>query len=470
MKTTLLGIIVGSFLTSGTAQKHYSKLEYPELREIRMPAIEDVTLDNGIRLFLAEDHELPLVRLSARIRAGSIYEPADKVGLASITGTVMRTGGTLTKTGDQIDEELESIAASVETGIGLGFGSASMSVLKEDVDTGLATLADILMNPAFREDKVELAKVQHRSYIVRRNDSMFGIAFREFQKLIYGPENVYARHTEYSTIDKISRDDLVAFHQKFYHPENVMMAITGDFDTQKMIKRIEKVFGEWKPSGAVTPPVPKVHYQYRSTVNLVQKDNVNQTHIYMGHIGGFRNDPDFFALTLMNRILGSGFTSRLFREIRSRQGLAYSVFGNFSAGYHHPGVFFVGCQTKSETTVHAIKAMLEEVNKITKSEVTVEELELARESYLNGFVFNFDTTREVVNRVMTFAYFGYPLDFLQKTRESIEKVTKADVLRVAKKHLRPDQMQILAVGKSEDFDEPLSVLGTVSVVDITIPE
>jgi predicted Zn-dependent peptidase len=459
------------FAASSCAQKyarHYKELKYPKLHDIEVPKVEQITLSNGMQLFLLEDHELPLISVSARIRVGSIYELADKIGLAAITGTVMRTGGTVSKTGDEIDEQLERIAASVETGIGLNSGYASVSVLKKDIDVGLAILADVLMNPAFREDKIMLAKVLHRSAIARRNDNVGAIAAREFDKLIYGPYSVYARHTEYATIDNISRDDLMAFHEKFFCPNNMMLAVWGDFDTDQMIKKIEKAFEGWEKVDIELPKVPQVRYEYRQTANVIRKDDVNQSNIYLGHIGGLMSDPDYFALILMNRVLGSGFTSRLFKNVRSREGLAYSVFGNYSANYDHPGVFYVGCQTKSESTVYAIRAMAEEVRKMTESEVTDEELALAKDSYLNSFVFNFDTKGEIVARLMTYAYFGYPLDFLQKTRDSVEKVNKADILRVARKHLRPDKMQILAVGRPQDFDEPLSVLGPMREIDITI--
>jgi zinc protease len=449
--------------------RDYAKLKYPKLSEIQIPEVERVTLPNGMRLFLLEDHELPLVNLSLRIRTGSMYEPADKIGLASITGEVMRTGGTTTRTGDEIDEELESIAASVETGIGLSSGSASMSVLKQDLDTGLTILADVLMNPAFRQDKIELAKMRHRSMISRRNDNVGAIAGREYDKLIYGPASVYARQEEYATVDNISRDDLVAFHKKYYGPNNAMLAVWGDFDTKQMIEEIEKAFEGWQKVDTDLPKPPPVQYEFRKTVNEIRKDDVNQSNIYLGHIGGLMSDPDYFALIVMNRILGGAFTSRLFKNVRSREGLAYSVFGAYSANYEYPGEFYVGCQTKSESTVHAIRAMIREVEKMQESEVTDEELALAKDSFLNSFVFNFDSKGEIVNRLVTYEYYGYPADFLQKTKANVEKVTKADVLRVAREHLKPDQVQILVVGRPTDFDEPLSVLGSVNEIDITIP-
>jgi predicted Zn-dependent peptidase len=344
-----------------------------------------------------------------------------------------------------------------------------MSVLKDDVDKGLAILADVLMNPAFREDKIELAKIQHRSSIARRNDEMRSIANREYVKVIYGPESVYARHTEYRTIDNITRGDLVAFHGKFYHPNNVMLAVWGDFDSKQMVAKIGEAFKGWEKADVEVPKVPQVQYDFRSTVNLVRKDDINQSAIFLGHIGGVLNDPNYHALTIMNTILGDSFTSRLFKNVRSRKGLAYSVFGVYSADYDHPGVFYVGCQTKLDKTVYAIQAMVEEVRKMTESEVTDKELALAKDSYLNSFVFKFDSKGQIINRIVTYEYFGYPPDFLEKTKQNIEKVTKQDVLQVAKKYLQPDKVQIVVVGRPQDFGEPLSVLGQVREIDITIP-
>jgi zinc protease len=455
--------------TPAVPKRPYEQLKYPKLRDIEVPEVQRVTLPNGMQLFLLEDHELPLIYVSAIIRTGSIYEPADKIGLAGITGTVMRTGGTTTRTGDQIDEHLEQIAASVETGIGRSSGSAYMSVLKEDFDTGLSVLADVLMNPAFREDKIELAKINARTGIARRNDNPGGIASREFTKLVYGSGSVYARHTEYATIDSITRDDLVAFHKKFYHPNNTMLAVWGDFESGPMVEKIKAAFKDWPKADIALPPIGVIKYDFRSTVNAITKEDMNQSVIRLGHIGGMMNDPDYFSLLVMNEILGSSFTSRLFKNVRSRQGLAYSVGGAYAADYDHPGVFYVACQTKAGTTVQATEAMIAEVRKMTQEEVTDEELALAKDSFLNSFVFNFESRGEIVNRLMTYAYYGYPADFLQKTKENVEKVTKADVLRVAKAHLQPDKVQILVVGKPDEFDKPLTTLGEVNTIDITIP-
>lgn len=465
----VLALAVGAAGAATKQAPDHRKLKYPSLREVKVPDVTRVTLPNGMKLLLLEDRELPLIHLSARIRTGSIYEPAEKVGLADITGDVMRTGGTSNMTGDEIDEALEAMAASVEIGIGLDYGVASLSVLKEDIDKTLGILADILMNPALPQDKIELAKIQHRSAIARRNDEPDGIASREFAKLIFGPDSVYARHTEYGTIDAIARDDLVAFHKRFFGPNTMMAAVWGDFETREMIQKIERAFGGWAKIDATVPPMPKVDYEYTRTVSVIPRADLNQSSIFLGHIGGLRSDPDYFSLVVMNQILGGGFTGRLFKNVRSRQGLAYSVFGAYGADYAHPGMFSLGCQTKSESTVQAIQSILSEVEKMRQTEVTEEELRLAKESFLNSFVFNFDSEGKIVTRLLTYEYYDYPADFLLQIRDRVEKVTKADVLRVARKHLHPADVRILVVGNPDGFDKPLSTLGDVETLDVTIP-
>lgn len=469
----LLGLLVLlGFVSVSPAQKakHYKELKFPSLREPVIPEPARFELTNGMVVYLLEDHELPIIDLSAVIRSGSRWEPPDKIGLASVTGQVTRTGGTTSTTGDKLDDELEAIAASVETFIGQNSGGAQMSVMREDIDKVLEIFADVLMNPAFREDKIELAKIRARDAIARRNDNVLGITSREFSKLIYGTQSPYSRHTEYETIDNISRDDLVTFHKRYFVPNNIILGAWGDFDTQEMKRKIEHVFRQWQPSDVTVPSVPEVRYEFGQRVYFIQKDDVNQTNVRIGHIGGRLDDTDFFALKVASEILGSGPTSRVFKNLRSSQGLAYQVFALWGANYDYPGVFQAGGQTKSETSMKFIKALVKEIEDITRSEVTDGELRVAKESILNSFVFNFDTKAEIVSRILRYEYYGYPKDFLQQYKRNIEKVTKGDILRVAQKYFKPDQMVILAVGRAQDFDEPLSALGTVTTIDITIPE
>ena len=470
---SLILILVGcGSLTGGrnqVAQKPHEGLVYPPLNQPKPPVPERVELENGMIVYLLEDHELPLIDISLRIRTGSIYEPADKVGLADITGTVMRTGGTVSRTGDELDEILESLAASVEVGIGLSSGTGSMSVLKEDIDVGLSILADVLMNPAFREDKIELAKVQHRSAISRRNDDAQSIAAIEFPKLIHGADSPYARTTEYDTINSITRGDLVAFHKKYFHPKNIILGVLGDFDSQVMLDKLREAFKEWQPQEIELKTLPKIPENFERKIALVTKDDVNQTNIRMGHIGWLRSNDDYAALVVTCQILGIGFSSRLMNRIRVEQGLAYDVGNNYGAGYEVPGTFLIYCGTKSEATVTAISAILEEVERMRTEEVADQELTQAIEGFMNSSVFDYDTKAKILARAVRYAYYDYPQDFVEQLMARIRTVTKADIKRVAAEYLHPDKFTLLAVGKASDFDKPLSTLGDVVEVDITIP-
>ena len=463
-------VLILLITVTGEAQnKPHEGLVYPPLNQPQPPVPDRFELDNGMIVYLLEDHELPIIDISVQIRTGSLYEPADKVGLASITGAVMRTGGTTSKTGDELDEILENLAASVETGIGNDSGSASVSVLKEDLDTGLSILADILMNPAFREDKIELEKVQHRSGIARRNDDPGGITRQEFRKLIYGADSPYARTTEYDTINSITRDDLIAFYQKFFRPNNIILGVLGDFDSETMLAKIQEAFKGWEPAEINIPEKPKVPETYGKIIALVNKEDVNQTNIRMGHMGWLRKNEDYPALVVMSQILGIGFSSRLINSIRVEKGLAYSVGNNYGAGYDVPGVFLIACGTKSEATVTAIEAILVEVEKMRSEEVTDEELKQAIDGFMNSSVFDYDTKGEILSRALRYEYYDYPQDFVEQLMAGIRVVTKADVKRVAAEYLHPDKFTLIAVGKASDFDKPLSALGDVTEVDITIP-
>ena len=458
-----------------TADYDVQDLTYPDLRDFEAPEPERLTLDNGLTILLLEDHELPQVNAVARIGTGSVYEPAEKRGLASIMGSVMRSGGTESMAPDSLNQTLENIGATVETSVGATSGSAFMSTLSDHVDTVLPIFAEVLRQPAFAEAKVQQAKSQQTSSISRRNDNARSIAFREFDQLVYGEDSPYARIPEYYTVERITRQDLVNFHDRHFHPSNVILSVWGDFDTDTMKQTLRQQFGDWTaPDGfePPTPPQPTASREY--SVNFVQKDDVNQSTILMGHPGRLtRNDSDYPAVTIMNEVLSGGFSGRLFQNVRREKGLAYSVFGNYTANYNRPGRFFAGIFSKSATTVEATNAVMHEVERMRQEAPTDEELGLAKDSYLNSFVFNFDTKREILSRLMTYEYYDYPSDFLQQTKSGIEKVTAGDVQRVAKKYLYPEQAHILIVGNRTQFSDSLSALtkdGTVNELDISIPK
>jgi zinc protease len=465
----LLFLCIAGALAAQTTPS-YKDLKYPPLRQVRIPQVATFTLANGMKLYLVENHELPLVSGFALIRTGNLFDPADKIGLADMTGMVLRTGGTKTKTGDDLDVELENVAASVESSIGETSGRISFSALKENTDQVLGIFRDLLTSPEFRQEKIDLAKTQLRSVIARRNDSAQSIAGREFNETVYGKNTPYGWRMEYDTINRIQRQDLQAFYRRYCFPANVMLAVYGDFSTPAMKATLEKLFGEWNVKQPPVPPFPKVEEKPAPGVYLAAKSDVTQTFFALGHLGGELRDKDFPALQVMADILGGGFSSRLFKRVRTQLGYAYNIGSSWAANYDHPGLFQIAGSTKSVSTTETILVAQEEIAKIRSQEVTDDELKTAKDTVLNGFVFNFDTPGKTLSRLVTYEYYGYPKDFIFQYQKAVAAVTKADILRVAREHLRPKDLTIVTVGNPKDFGKPLSALQVpVHDIDLTIP-
>jgi len=454
-----------------TVLPSYKDLKFPPLPAVKIPEPVEFTLSNGMRVFLLEDHELPLVSGSALVRTGNLFDPATKRGLAGLTGEVLRSGGTKAKTGDQLDEELENVAAQVESQIGESSGTLSFSCLKENTDQVLGIFKDFLTSAEFREDKVDLSKTQLRSEISRRNDDPGGIAEREFSDILYGRNNPYGWMIEYAHVDNIQRQDLVDFYHRFYFPSNIMLEIYGDFSAADMKTKLEQLLGSWKYSQPPVPPFPKVQQPATPGVFLATKTDVTQTFFNVGHLGGELRDKDYPALEVASQILGGGFASRLFRNVRTEHGWAYNIGSGWAASYDHPGTFRISGSTQSAHTVDTLKAIREELDKIRTSEVTDQELQTAKDTTLNGFVFHFDRPSKTLNRLVQYEYYGYPRDFIFQYQKAIAAVTKADILRVAQKYFRPQDLTYVATGNPQEFGTPLSALGMkVEPIDLTIPE
>jgi len=452
---------------------HYDQIQFPALPEIQLPEYSRFQLDNGMVVYLTEDHELPLVSGSATIRTGDRLEPGEKAGLANILGDVMRSGGTEAHPGDALNQLLEQRAAAIETSIDNGTGSASFRSLIEDVDQVFALFAEVLREPALPQAKIDLAKSQWQGSIARRNDSPDSIVNQEFGKLIYGADSPYARTVEYATLNAISREDLVTFHQQYFRPETMILGIVGDFDTATMRSRIEAIFGDWQPAPSLepSPVLAEVEQAQPGGIFMVEQPQLTQSYIQIGHLGGRLDDPDYTPLSVLNEVM-NGFGGRLVNEVRSRQGLAYVVYAYWSPRFDYPGMFVGGGQTRSEATVPFLRAFLAEVEKVRSQPIAAEELAIAKESVLNAFVFNFQTPSQTLSRLIRYEYYGYPADFIFRYQREVEATTPEAILAAAQKHLKPEQLVTLVVGNSAAIQPPLASLaanGTVTPIDITIP-
>jgi zinc protease len=465
----LLSAALGLICGDANAQAgDWQQIPIPPLPAFHPKEPKRIEFPNGMIVFLQEDHELPLIDGIARIRGGSRSEPADKAGMLDMYGEVWRTGGTKTQTGDELDDYLEIRAAKVETGASADSTTISWSCLKGDFDDVFKVFADLLREPEFRADKLDLAQREMFDAISRRNDDVSEIAQRESTKLAYGKDNPYTRQPEYATVSAVARQDLLNWHHQHVYPNYIILGVVGDFDSAAMEGKLRDAFGRWTNGPAFKTPDIKFE-PVKPGYYLIPKSDVNQSNIRMVDLGIRKDNPDYFASQVFNEAFGGGFSSRLFRNIRSALGLAYAVGGGIGSAFDHPGIERIAMGTKSQSTVEAMQALDKQIDDLKTNPISEDEIKRAKDSILNSFVFNFDSPEKVLRERMAYEFYGYPADFLERFRAGIEKVQPADVQRVVAKYLHKDQMRVLVVGNTSEFDKPLSDLGPVTNIDISIP-
>ena len=439
--------------------------------EFTPPEPDRVVLENGMVVYLLEDHELPLISVTATMRTGSWLDPAEKIGLASLTGSIMRTGGGGGLSAERVDEELEQFAGDVGISIGRQSGSASLDVLSKDLKRGLQIFAGLIRTPAFEPARVDLAKLQTIEGIRRRQDSPGSIVGREFVKLLYGADHPSARESSIASITRLTRDDLVAFHRKTIHPNGMMLGVTGDFDKSAMLALLREVFGDWEKGEVPVLTIADVPQSptAKPVVRFVNKET-SQTHLRLGHLSIKEQDPDYVALAIANDILGgSSFRSRLFNDVRTKRGLAYSVGSRLNSGVHDQGVWLMRAETKLPSTQEVITRFVVNMERMRTELVTDSELAEAKEAYVNSFVFSFASSSAIVGRLVELEYDGLPKDFLQQLRARVIALTKEEILAAAKKHFHPERLTIVAVGAGEALPKLLSEFGEVKEIKL-VPE
>lgn len=473
MKRALISVFALFLLAAVNVRLNAQATTWEQVKIPQLPAFHPaqpkrIQLSNGMVIFLQEDHELPTIDGVARIRGGERSVAAAKTGLTDLYGEIWRTGGSKTKTGDQLDDYLEQRAAKVETGAGGDSTSISWSCLKEDFEDVFQVYDDLLRHPEFRADKIEIAQRGQYDGISRRNDDPGQIAARESAMLAYGANSPYARIPEYATIAAVTREDLINWHHTYVQPNNIILGVVGDFDSTKMEARLRQAFESWpKGLAAKNPDIPietaKPGYY------VVNKTDVNQSNIEMIALGTTRRDPNYYAISVFNEAFGGGFSSRLVNDIRTTRGLAYAVGGGVGTGWDHPGMLRLMVMTKSQSTVESINALDEEITDLSRHPITDEEIKRAKDAILNSFIFRFDSPSKVLQEKMAYEFYGYPLDFLENFQKGIEKVTSKDVNSIPEKYIHRDKMAVLVVGHTSEFDKPLASLGTVKTLDISIP-
>jgi zinc protease len=423
------------------------------------PAAKDsrTALKSGVVAYLAENHELPLVNIQIVLRGGTYLNAPGKEGLAETTGYLLARGGTKNRKAEDLEERLAFLAAQLNSGYGDDRGTVSLNLLSKDLDEGLAILREVLTEPRFQDDKLKLRKDQLLADMKQRNDSSADIERRERSFLMYGDGYYLNRFETKSSVEGLTREDLVAFHRKWVDPKNMLIAAAGDFKKAELAAKLDKLLANWPFKGEAAPPVPKPSHAMTPGTFLVDKD-VNQGRVSIMLPGLLRTDPDFFAAAVMNDILGGGgFTSRITNRVRSDEGLAYSAGSALQPGIWYPGRFGAAFQSKVRTAAYASQIVIEEMAKLRGTDPTDEEMETAKHAFIDTLPRRFSTPVQVVGLLADEEYTGrYASDPLYYARyqANVEKVTKADVKRAAERLLKPNAVTVLVVGKKADLLNP----------------
>lgn len=428
------------------------------------PQAERYVMPNGLVVYMLEDHTLPSVRISALVRTGSQYDTADKAGLAALTASSMRAAGTVKYKADDLNARLEFIGADIEAEISLEEASLNAVCLSKNTAEVLDMTAEILQRPSFEEAKVKVEKDGMIDGIKRRNDNPQTMVYREAYRRFYGLNHPYAFRSEKAGVESMTVEDLKAFHSRFYRPNRTMLAVAGDFKAAEMKEALAKAFGQWEKTDAPLPEIAAPVLPSGRQVFYISKQ-LPQAPMVLIQPGPKRRHPDQEAILVANAVLGSGgMGSRLFTEVRTNKGLAYTVY-SMPVRTSTVGSLMAFCGTKNKTVGVALDEIIKQIQGMRNAAPGAEELARAKDGIVNSYVFRFATPMSVLDDRMSNEYYGYPADYVEKYPSYISAVNADKVLEVSKRWYNPDGALIFVSGDAAQFDKPLSSYGTVSTVE-----
>lgn len=406
--------------------------------------VKKTQLPNGLIVLHSENHNLPIVMVTLIVKAGQMHEPEEKAGTAHLVAELL-TEGTKSRSSKDISEQIDFIGASLDASAGADFTTLSLSVLKKDLGKGFELFADVLLKPGFPENELGRVRERIKGFLRQQEEDPSFLAGRAFKREIFG-RHPYGRLTEGSpmTLDLIARDDLIRYHADYYLPNNSILSISGDLTSDELSALLAEHLGGWGIGGLPEKRALAVEDRRMKTVIKIDKD-LTQANIILGHVGISRENPDYYAVSVMNYILGGGgFSSRLMQSIRDKMGLAYDVHSYF-ASFKESGQFQVGVQTKNESASVAIEEIRNQLQRIRKEHVSDEELSEAK-AYLTGsFPRRLDTNRKIADFLASVEFFRLGENYVTKYADYINAVTKEDVLRVAQKYLDPENHILVVV-------------------------
>jgi zinc protease len=396
--------------------------------------------------------KLPVVAISVRFRVGSAYDPEDRAGLADLTARLLDKG-TTTRTATAIAEELDFLGARLEASAGGTGSTVSLSLLAKDIERGLHLFADILRDSRFETVELDRERRSMLSQIQQRRVNPRQVVSEVFREELYGDHPLHRPLSGYaSTVSQITRDEVLAFYQRFYVPANAILVMVGDFSAERMLALIENALGGWQAYSPEQITLPQPSPTRGKTVCIVDMD-VNQSYVLFGHLSVRRADPEFANIRAMNYILGGGgFVSRLTRSIREEQGLAYSVSSDFVGGSQFPGFFSAGLQTKIDTTSQALKSLFAVIDGMKQAPVSVDELTDMKLHFEGSLPRRAESYGQVAGLLLDREFFGLPDGYWESEIRHIQQLTPREIQQLAQRYLDTDNFVLALVSKRQQLD------------------
>lgn len=450
----LAAILLGPAAPARAIPPHPEALTFPPL-DFEPPVASEFRreLPNGVPVYLAPSHEFPLVTITFTFKGGTYLEEPGEAGLGSTLGSLMRRGGTMTVPAEELDEKFDFLAANVSTYVAQESSGASINCLRSNLDEAFALFMDLVRHPGFDAKRLRVHKDQVIEELRQRNDAPMSVAMINMPELVFGKDHFSARQPTKMSIDAITPERLRALHARIFHPGNLIVAATGDFEPSELVDRLAGAMQGWeRGETAADPPAPDHRHEPGLYHADVAQEDLPQGTTLIVTRSIRRDDPDAVPLMVMNHILGGGgFTSRITNRVRSDEGLAYAASSFVQPAVHYPGVFGAFFQSKNRTVALATKIIFEEIDRIRTEPVTDEELATAKNSYIEQFPQRFSSKRAVLNVLVNDEMTDRDPNYWHTYRDRVRAVSKDDVTKVAREYLDPSGMLVLVVGDWEEI-------------------
>ena len=434
-----------------------------------MPRFEKFALSNGLQVVLLEKHQVPLVQVNLVVRAGTAMDPAGKSGLASMTAAMMMEGaGTLDAL--QLADAIDFLGAQIGASAGMHTSSVSMGAPVSKLDAALALQADVALHPVFAQNELDRKRKSRLTTLVQWRDEPRSLASVMFSRSVYGTAHPYGVPVtgDESSIRAMKVEDLRAFHTQYFQPSNAFLIVVGDVTVPQMKEKLENAFGAWRGTAGAAPALPPIVQLDKRTITIVDKPGAPQTEIRIGRVGAARTTEDYYALTVMNTILGGSFSSRLNQNLREEHGYTYGAGSSF--GFRVlPGPFLAASGVQAAVTDSALLEFMKELKGINV-QVPDAELERAKNYISLGFPAEFQTVGDLADKLEELVIYGLPADYYSQYVRRIQAVTAADVQRVAKRYIDPAKMSIVLVGDRAGIEAKIAALKLAPITNLTVED